>query len=452
MKLTRRVRTRLFGTVAWGITLTIGLSTLQLAFALEFKWFEDERIPIVDALVTLPFGTASVPVDSVGLLEAWTEWQASRPGASWDPALLGARWNHSVDLHSVTLGIHGLAASTTDQVQLLARAVTQSALPTQAEWAEFQPRWKLAVRSRHNSPAESLSQLFQYLVAEGTHFQHGILGRESGSISWNALKAWIDRFWHPDEARITVVGRIASLKANRRLETLFQDWKSASSPVAIDRSSVPIPSHGGRYLLDIQRSESQSWLRVGLRTPPLGHPDTPVLELASALFAGSYQSRLSTQLRETLPLVFSAEGGFWFAPGFGAWSFSVSATREQLPKVLDLVESQWAGWLGPNGGPTPEALEQARRRLLGGLPLLTTTLESQVSRDLLTWRFGLPENVWSERARRLESATAQQVRAAITRWWKPDQTIWILAGPKNTLETAVRSRASWKQARFRSLP
>ena len=155
-----------------------------------------------------------------------------------------------------------------------------------------------AKRKADNPVALSTETLYALL-----HDHHRIrrwrIGREAGLRTFT--RTMVDRFYRnyyrPSNTVVAIVGDVDPAEAFALAEHHYGSLTDA--PVA--RSAGPVepdvPQPTFRYAEssgDIQQAE----LVFGWRTPPMTHPDTPVLDLLAAVLGGGRASRLYRSVRE----------------------------------------------------------------------------------------------------------------------------------------------------------
>ena len=155
-----------------------------------------------------------------------------------------------------------------------------------------------AKRKADNPAALSTETLYALL-----HDRHRIrrwrIGREAGLRTFT--REMVDRFYRnyyrPSNTVLAIVGDVDPGTAH----ALARRHYGALSDAPVARSAGPaepeVPNPSFRYAEsagDIQQAE----MVFGWRTPPMTHPDTPVLDLLAAVLGGGRASRLYRSVRE----------------------------------------------------------------------------------------------------------------------------------------------------------
>jgi zinc protease len=236
-------------------------------------------------------------------------------------------------------------------------------------------------------------------------------------ITLDDVKAYYAATFRPDLTTIVAVGDITPAHARAAVEKSFGSWTAAGPvpnvfPPVIPRnaaSQVAIPATG-RIQTDVTMAQ----------TLPLSYNDAdyPVLQLANAALSGGFGSLLYHDVREVHGYAYSVDSSF--AGGRNRSTFSVSygsypqnATRAENLILADLAAMQKKPL-------TADRLIRAKALLLGRLPVRSESFDG-VANSLLVYSVtDRPLDTARRYARAEFAASAENVRAAMAKWVRPN--------------------------------
>ena len=227
---------------------------------------------------------------------------------------------------------------------------------------------------------------------------------------------------------ISFVGDFDADELRSALETLFNDWTSATDYVRIDTEFTPPgePVHLVNQLDDKANAVFLANTRFRMNQD---HPDYPAMVMASHLLGGGFlSSRLSNRIRDDEGLSYSVGGGFSagaiddIGTFFGFAMFApenkgrlVEVMFDELNKLVD-------------EGVSEEELETGRRGYLQQLNVRRAD-DSALS-SILNSNLFLGRDIFhqAEYEARISELTAEQVNAAIRQHFDPAQISTSVAG------------------------
>lgn len=109
------------------------------------------------------------------------------------------------------------------------------------------------------------------------------------------MKAYYDKWYHPRNATIVIVGNFDTDLAHTRIEELFDKIQSGPE---FPRMSIIEPAQRGEKRLVVRKETPIERLLVGFHAPEVGHPDSHALHVAESILATGKSSRLYRRLIE----------------------------------------------------------------------------------------------------------------------------------------------------------
>lgn len=127
------------------------------------------------------------------------------------------------------------------------------------------------------------------------------------SASGADMKAYYDKWYHPRNATIVVVGDFDAGEARSKIEELF-----GSIPPGPEVAPLRLvePPQRGEKRVTVKKQTPVERLVIGYHSPPVAHPDSYALKLAEVLLSSGKLSRLYTRLVEQDQSVTNADASY----------------------------------------------------------------------------------------------------------------------------------------------
>jgi zinc protease len=216
-------------------------------------------------------------------------------------------------------------------------------------------------------------------------------------------------------------------KAKAVIEKYFGKWRATGPKPKTQLPPVPANIPSNVVVPDTSRVQDKVVLAqtVGMTR---SNPDYYALVLGNHVLGGGfYASRLYQQLREETGLVYSVgveleanKTRALYAVGYGCNPGNVAKARAIVYRNLVEMQKQ----------PVNQSeLRQAKAMLLRQIPLTESSLES-IARGLISRStLGLPLDEPTVAAHRYVALTPEQVKAAFSKWLRPNDLVQIVQGP-----------------------
>jgi zinc protease len=233
--------------------------------------------------------------------------------------------------------------------------------------------------------------------------------------------------FRPDMTTIVVIGKVTPEEARAAVQKYFGGWKAEGPKPATDLPPVPPSGPSSAVVPDASRVQDKVTLSETVGITRLD-PEYYTLQVGRHVLAGAfYATRLYRDLREETGLVYTVEA--LLDAGRTRAAFSVvyacnpkNASRARAIVQRDLGEMQ-------KGLVTPVELRQAKTLLLRRIPLSESSTEEIAGRFLHLAREGLPLDQPIRAAKRYRNTTAEQIRAAFSKWIRPEGFAQVTLGP-----------------------
>jgi zinc protease len=269
-----------------------------------------------------------------------------------------------------------------------------------------------------------------YKLAFTTHPYHWpTIGwmQDIRAISIADCRAFYRTYYAPNNATLVIVGDFDEPKA---LELISSHYgKIPAQPIPEESTTIEPPQTSERRI-HFQKPVNSDRLQIGYKSPPLGHSDHPVLEVASEILFGGNSSRLYRALVVEGEIASSVHASV--APFRDAGLYEVSVALQRGRHAEEAEKVIYDGIASLESGPIDEAeLETARVRLE------TRFLRALRSQDGKAEDLGQYHTTVGD-YRRLFSVdaayravTLEDVRRVIRTYLQPSQRTVVVALPPN---------------------
>jgi zinc protease len=231
----------------------------------------------------------------------------------------------------------------------------------------------------------------------------------------------------PDLTTIVVIGDVTSEEANGVLAKWFGAWKSSGAKPEVTLPGVPLNPASAVTVPDPSQLQDTVHLSemVGITR---FDPDYYALQMGNHVLGGGfYATRLYHDLRQVNGYVYNVDVKLDakktradYTVTYGCDPVNVSKARQLV--VRDLVAMQ-------KEEVSPAELQQAKALLLRQLSLRAES-EDDLAGSLLGFAdMGLPLDELNRAASRYAALTAAEVKAAFSKWIRPEAFVQVVRGP-----------------------
>ena len=247
------------------------------------------------------------------------------------------------------------------------------------------------------------------------------------SLTLADVQQYHDATVRPDLTTIVIIGDVTPAEAKAVVEKWFGAWQATGPKPNTTLPPVPLNKPSSAHIPDPERVQDIAILSEQLDLNRFS-PDYYPLELGDHVLGGGfYATRLYHDLREQAGLVYfvgadidATKTRASYSVEYGCDPGNVSKARALIVRDLDQMRTQ---------NVSPDELSMAKALLLRSIPLDESS-EGAVARGLLGRAdIGLPLDEPLLAARKYEAITADQVRAAFSKYVQPDNLVQIVRGP-----------------------
>ena len=370
--------------------------------------------PRVAAVLAVRGGSAADPKDAEGISELLadtvkegTTLRTSRRIAE-ELQAVGGEIGANPGADAIYVTATGLGSGTPILLEVLADVARSASFPA-AEVELAKGNAIQGLMAREATP-EFLAQKALGKAVYGDHPYHVTAPSKEvlSAATPAALKKEHARRFRPESALLVVVGDVDAGAVSAAVTRFFGPWKATGEAPA---ATPPSPAASARRLLIVNRPGSvQSQILMGRPAATTTDPDYFPLLVANTICAGSFGSRLTENIREDKGYTYSPYGSIAARQKGGLLTVQADVRTEVTAGAL--LEMFYE--LDRMGATPPGEEEMSRaKRYQGGLYLLRNQIQGSVAQTLATnWVNGLPPEFLGEFVTKVNTVTAEQVRAA----------------------------------------
>jgi predicted Zn-dependent peptidase len=416
---------------------------LKLSNGLQIVLMEKHEVPLVQVELVVRTGSVMESSSQLGLanLTATMMMQGagSRDALALDDAIdfLGARISTYAAQHVSGVSLHTPLSKLEDALTLFADVALHPTFPS--EELERQRKERLTrLAQMHDEPTGIASVAFSKIVFGKDHPYGQMTSGDEKSIrsfTVSDLQKFHEKYFHPNNATLVVVGDITPEKIVPLLEKVLGSWSNGDE---IKQPAIPTaPQVANRtvYLID-KPGAAQSVIRIGRIGVERLNPDYYAIEVMNTILGGSFTSRLNHNLRETHGYTYGAGSGFSYPPFPG--SFSARASVQTAVTDSSLIEffKELNGILAPV---SDAELTRAKNYLALQYPgnfqavgQIAGQLEGLVN-------YNLPDSYFNEYVKNIMAITKDDVNRVAKKYIDPEKVAIVVVGDRSKVEAGIKA-------------
>ncbi len=346
---------------------------------------------------------------------------------------------YSEALADVASNINAYATDDSQGVQL--SSLTKHLAPTFALFAEtlrspgmrqtdfdrMKKRRIEAVRQSRSAPT-SIPGRVSGAVLYGLDHPLGAVITEASteSITLDDCNKQLATWLKPKNARLFVVGDMTEAGVRAMFDgSPLAAWTGAAPKAPALPAPKPIK---GRIFFVHVPNAAQSQVMLLAQGPKRTSADYFANSMMSAVFGGSFTSRLNMNLREDKGYSYGARGGFSYSKTYG--TLSVSAPVQADSSYQSLLEidrelNNLAKWSSPV---TKDELEREKTNAILALPGRFATAQAALGQYRSLVYYGLPLDYFNTYVAKVGKVTEAQLKASASKYLKPGQVAFLVVG------------------------
>jgi zinc protease len=247
------------------------------------------------------------------------------------------------------------------------------------------------------------------------------------SLTLDDVRQYYAKALRPDLTTIVVVGDITPAEAKDVIEKSFGGWKAAGPKPEVDLPRVPANKAAAANVPD--PTELQDSVDLS-ETIPITRFDSDyyALQLANHVLGGGfYATRLYHDLRQVSGYVYNVDVVLNAMKTRTIYTVTYACDPQNVSKARQLIQRDLIDMQKENV--TPAELQQAKALVLRQLPLGESSVDGVANALVARAQIGLPIDEPDRAAKRFNALTADEVRAAFSKWIRPNDFVQVVRGP-----------------------
>ena len=365
-------------------------------------------------------GVASLTTD---LMKEGTEKQTAQQVAE-----AAARMGSTLEIHAgkdqTKLGIDVLQEFAPDAVKLLADVAQHPRLPQ----SEIDRLKNDALRqiALQNSQPQTVAVVRFRKILYGDHPYAIVVPTEDDikKLTIQDVKDFYAGNFGAQRAHLYVAGKFDAAAVRKAIAENFSSWSKGAAQM----ENVPVlkPQH----LLDVtdRPGAPQSTLIVGLPVPPATSPDTVSLIVTNAILGGSFNSRITANIREAKGYTYSPRSELSRRYHDGYWAESADVTTQFTGPSLKEIFFEVTRM---QKDPVTEPELKGIQNYLSGIFVIQNSNRSALIGQLENVDFqGLGENYLKTYVSKINAVTPAVVQKMTQDYIKPEEMTIVVVGDK----------------------
>jgi predicted Zn-dependent peptidase len=289
-----------------------------------------------------------------------------------------------------------------------------------------------------NSRAQTIALTRFRKILYGDHPYSVVLPSEAEvkSITIDEVKGYVSGNFTPERTHIYVAGRFDGPAVKRAIEDSFKAWPKGSTP----RASNP-PTIIAHRVLDVsdRPNAPQSTIIVGLPVIPPNNPNALPLSVTNALLGGSFNSRITANIREAKGYTYSPfsqisnryHDAYWAESADVTTKFTGASLKEIFAEIQRLGSEP----------PAATELKGIQNYLSGIFILRNSTRDNLIGQLQFVDQQGLGEDYLTKYVARVNAVTPEDVKRLTAEYLKPEAMTVVVVGDEGQISDQLTSFA-----------
>jgi predicted Zn-dependent peptidase len=408
--------------------------TYTLSNGLKVTLIPYGNIPKVTVDVTIVAGSADEGKDHRGvagltaeLMKEGTE-KLSASQLADEAARMGSTLDVGSSYDRTDAGMDVLSEFGPDAVRLLADVVTHPRLPeSELERLKNDKLRQIAVAE---SQPQTMALIRFRKILYGDH-PYGVIEPSEADVKKIAIqdvKAYVAGNFNPKRAHIYVAGKFDLSAVKRAITDTFGQWSAAGTARATD-----VPKPNPQRVLDItdRSGAPQSTIMIGLPVTTADSPDAIPLQVTNALLGGSFNSRITANIREQKGYTYSPFGAissryhdsYWVEQADVTTKFTGASLKEIVAEIDRLASEP----------PSQAELKGIQNYLSGLFILRNSNRGALISQMQNVDALGLGEDYLKTYVSKVNAVTPEEVQKMTAQYLKPASMTIVVVGDKSKI-------------------
>jgi len=404
---------------------------IELPNGMVIFLIEDHELPLITGTAEIRGGSVDEPAEKIGLVNIYG--QAWRTGGTKDKT--GDQLDDFLEAHAAKVETEGGLDSTTiswdclkdnldDVFKIFVSVMREPEF--RADKIALAKRQIDSAISRRNDNPFGIASREAALIVYGADSPYARISEYAtvAAVTREDLIAWHDRYVHPNNIILGVVGDFDSTAMETRLRAAFESWPKGP---ALTKQQFPL--HGpkpGIYFVQKEDVTASSVQMLDLGTTR-DNPDYYAIEVFNEFFGGSFSSRLFSNVRSKKGLAYAVGGGIrtdYDHPGM--LRISMNTKSKTTAAAIDALNEEIDA-LKTNPG-TAQEIVKAKEAILNSFVFRFDSSE-KVLRERMTYEFfGYPSDFLEKYRAGIDKVTIQDVARVAEKYVHKDRLAILVIG------------------------
>lgn len=256
------------------------------------------------------------------------------------------------------------------------------------------------------------------------------------SISREDMLAWHERFYHPNNIYLGVVGDFDRSEMKQKIEAAFGDWPAGpvTGPPEIEYREEQT---AGVYFIE-KSDVTQANIRMGHLGITIDNPDFFALQVMNEILSGGFSGRMMRNIRTEKGLAYGAGGSVGSAFGYpGVAGFGLQTKSETMGEAVDALYEEIEGMI--SNPATEEELARAKDTILNSFIFNYASKGQVLNQQMLYAYYGLPVDFLEKYRDNIEKVTTADVARVAAEYLHPDKATLLVVGKSEAFDRPVSS-------------
>ena len=359
-------------------------------------------------------------------------------------AAMGGGLSTGVGMHDTRISLNVLSEHGPDAVALIADVARRPTFPESELGRVIESLQRSVAVSRSQAQGQAGAAMVATLYGQdhpyGRYFP---TAEQLGGYTLDMVRAFHRDHYGARGAHLYIAGQYDPAAMRAAVEAAFADWAAGPAPLSLPVTANP----GPRVVLVDRPGAAQSTLRLVFPGPSIGAEGDIPLRVTNTLLGGSFNSRITRNIREDKGYTYSPGSSLVFQdPRETQWVFNADVTTDvtgaSLSEVFHEIRTLQAQ-------PPSAAEASGARTYMAGIFVLQNAaaagvLGSLAQRDL----FGLPQDWLEAYVPSIMSVTPAQIRAAAASYLPLERATLVVVGDLATVRPQLEALPELQGAPF----
>ena len=392
---------------------------------------EDHELPLIRGTAMIRGGSPDEPAGKVGLVEIYGQvWRTggtkSKTGDELDDYLeaRAAKVETSGAVDSTTISWDCLKDNFGDVFKVFVELLREPAF-REDKIPLAKDQLNTGISRRNDDPLEiARREAMKLVYGASSPYARVPEYATVGAVMRDDLLDWHQRYVHPNNILLGLVGDFDSTSMEAKLRQAFSSWPKGP---AARKTEVSISEPKPGYYFVQKDDVNQSAIRMVHLGTTRDNPDYYAIEVLNELFGGGFTSRLFSNVRTKKGLAYYVGGGVGttydhpgvFQLSMGTKSGTTAAGLDALYEEIDGLEKN---------PPSADELKKAKDSLLNSF-IFRVDSKEKVLRERMTYEYyGYPADFLERYRAGIEKVTQEDVTRVGHRYIHKDRLAVLVVG------------------------